>query len=80
MLFLFSISMFLLFFCLNLFFNIKNKNKKLGEKMQIFFYFFFLLIAFQILHVCLPDISVHCALSKAPLRYIFFFYSLIFSF
>jgi hypothetical protein len=27
-------------------------------------FFFFLLIAFQILHVFLPDISVHCALIK----------------
>jgi hypothetical protein len=28
------------------------------------FNFFFLLIAFQILHVFLPDILVHCALIK----------------
>jgi len=32
----------------------------LGEKMRNFI----LLIAFQILHVFLPDISVHCALIK----------------
>jgi hypothetical protein len=59
----FSISMSLLFFCL-LFFNKnknKNKKKKIGEKMRNFIFF---LIAFQILHVFLPDISVHCALIK----------------
>jgi uncharacterized membrane protein YhaH (DUF805 family) len=56
----FSISMSLLFFCL-LVFNQKINKKILGEKMQNFF-FLFLLIAFQILHVFLPDISVHCAL------------------
>jgi len=44
-----------------LFFNQKINKKILGEKMQNFF-FLFLLIAFQILHVFLPDISVHCAL------------------
>jgi uncharacterized membrane protein YhaH (DUF805 family) len=49
----FSISMSLLFFCLFVF------NKKFGEKMRNFI---FLLIAFQILHVFLPDISVHYAL------------------
>jgi hypothetical protein len=53
----FSISMPLLFFCL-LVFNKKNK-KKLGRRCGIFF-----LIAFQILHVFLPDISAHCALIK----------------
>jgi hypothetical protein len=59
----FSISMSLLFFCL-LVFN-KKKKKKIGEKMQnIYIYIFFLLIAFQILHVFLPDISVHYALIK----------------
>jgi hypothetical protein len=39
-------------------FHKKNKNK-LGEKMQNFIS---LLITFQILHVFLPDISIHCAL------------------
>jgi uncharacterized membrane protein YhaH (DUF805 family) len=53
----FSISMSLLFFCLFVF-N-KKKKKKFGEKMRNFI---FLLIAFQILHVFLPDISVHYAL------------------
>jgi hypothetical protein len=52
----FSISMSLLFFCLLVF----NK-KKWGEDAE---FYFFLLIAFQILHVFLPDISVHCALIK----------------
>jgi hypothetical protein len=58
----FSISMYLLFFCL-LFFN-KIKNKKIiiwGKDAELYF---FLLIAFQILHVFLPDISVHGALIK----------------
>jgi len=36
-----------------------NNKKKMGENMQNFF---FILTAFQILHVFLPDISVHCAL------------------
>jgi hypothetical protein len=31
---------------------------------NIYIYIFFLLIAFQILHVFLPDISVHYALIK----------------
>jgi hypothetical protein len=31
---------------------------------NFFIFYFFLLIAFQILHVFLPDISVHCALIK----------------
>jgi len=54
----FSISMSLLFFCVLVF----NKKKKIGgEDAELFF---FLLIAFQILHVFLPDISVHCALIK----------------
>jgi hypothetical protein len=60
MLFLFSISMFLLFFCLFFFSTIKKK--KLGEKMHNFYFIFF--IAFQILHVFLPYISVHYALIK----------------
>jgi hypothetical protein len=55
-----SISMSLLFFCL-LVFNKKKKKKNLGRKCRILFYF---LIAFQILHVFLLDISVHCALIK----------------
>jgi hypothetical protein len=43
------------------------KNKKLGEKMHKFFFlFFFLLLAFRILHVFLPDISVHSALIVIP--------------
>jgi hypothetical protein len=49
----FSITMSLLFF----YFIVFNKKKKLGEKMQNFFY-----IVFQILYVFFPDISVHCAL------------------
>jgi hypothetical protein len=45
----------------NFFYNQKKKKKKkLGERMRNFI----LLIAFQILHVFLPDISVHCALIK----------------
>jgi hypothetical protein len=35
-------------------------KKKIGVEDAEFF--FFMLIAFQILHVFLPDISVHCAL------------------
>jgi hypothetical protein len=53
----FSISMSLLFFCL-----IFQQKKKIGGEDAEFY--FFLLIAFQILHVFLPDISVHCALIK----------------
>jgi hypothetical protein len=53
----FSISMSLLFFYF-IVFNKKNK-KNLAEKMQNFFFFY---IAFQILYVFLPDISVHSAL------------------
>jgi hypothetical protein len=53
----FSKSMSLLFLCLLVF----NKKKKIGEKMRNFI---FLLIAFQILHVFLSDISVHYALIK----------------
>jgi magnesium-transporting ATPase (P-type) len=55
----FSISIYLLFICL--IFK-QKKKKKLGEKLRNFY--FFLLIAFQILHVFLLDISVHCALIK----------------
>jgi hypothetical protein len=53
----FSISMSSLFFCLLVF----NKKKKWGEDAE---FLFFLLIAFQILHVFLPDISIYCALIK----------------
>jgi hypothetical protein len=53
----FSKGMSLLFLCLLVF----NKKKKIGEKMRNFI---FLLIAFQILHVFLSDISVHYALIK----------------
>jgi len=49
------VSMFLLFF----YFIVFN-NKKMGEKMPNFFIFF--RVAFQILYVFLPDISIHCAL------------------
>jgi hypothetical protein len=46
----------LLFF----YFIVFNKKKKnLEEKMQNFYFF---RVAFQILYVFLPDISVHCAL------------------
>jgi hypothetical protein len=55
----FSINMYLVFFCL--IFQQKRK-KKLGRRCGIFI--FFLLIAFQILHVFLPDILVHCELIK----------------
>jgi uncharacterized membrane protein YhaH (DUF805 family) len=54
---LFSSRIFFSFFCL-LFFI---KKKMGGEDVE---FLFFLLIAFQILHVFLPDISVHCALIK----------------
>jgi hypothetical protein len=50
--------MFLFFFCL-FFFNKKKKKKKIGGEDEDFFF-----IAFQILHVFLPDISVHCTLIK----------------
>jgi hypothetical protein len=56
----FSISMSLLFFFLS-HFSTKKKKKNWGEDAELYF---FLLIAFQILHVFLPDISVHCALIK----------------
>jgi hypothetical protein len=49
---------------LSYFFNIiiKIKIKKIrGEDAE---FLFFLLIAFQILHVFFPDILVHCALIK----------------
>jgi hypothetical protein len=38
-----------------------QQKKNWGEDAELYF---FLLIAFQILHVFLPDISVHCALIK----------------
>jgi hypothetical protein len=44
--------------CFSIFFN---KKKKLGEKIHNFF-FLLLSIAFQILHVFLLNILVHCAL------------------
>jgi hypothetical protein len=53
---LFLLSMSLLF----LSFIFQKKKKKLGENMQNFFFFF--RVAFQILYVFLPGISVHCAL------------------
>jgi hypothetical protein len=56
----FSISMSLLFFPVSFFQQKKINN--LGEKMRNFICF--LLIAFQILHVFLPDILVHCTLIK----------------
>jgi hypothetical protein len=46
---------FVVFFFLYFF---KNK-KNWGKRCRIFI---FLLIAFQILHLFLPDISIHCAL------------------
>jgi hypothetical protein len=57
--FSFSISMTLLFFCL---FFLTLKKKKIGGEDAEFLFSF--LITFQILHVFLPDISVHCALIK----------------
>jgi hypothetical protein len=42
-----------------LFFNIKKKKIIGAEDAEILY---FLLIAFQILHVFLPDTSIHCAL------------------
>jgi hypothetical protein len=41
-------------------FSTKNKNKNWGRRCKK--KFSFLLIAFQMLYVFLPDISVHCAL------------------
>jgi hypothetical protein len=52
--------MSLLFFCFIVFKKKKKKKKKNGGEDAEFYVF--LLIAFQILHVLLPDISVHCAL------------------
>jgi uncharacterized membrane protein YhaH (DUF805 family) len=54
----FSINMSLFFFFLPFF----NKKKIWGRRCGIFI--FFLLIAFQILYVFLPDISIHYALIK----------------
>jgi hypothetical protein len=56
--FLFHKHVFVVFFSVSFF----NKKKKIwGEDAELYF---FLLIAFQILHVFLPNISVHCALIK----------------
>jgi hypothetical protein len=55
---LFSSSMFQFFFLL-IFQHKKKKKKNWREDAEILY---FLLIAFQILHVFLPNISVHCAL------------------
>jgi len=57
----------LAFFCFFSIFilNIKKKKKKKknwGEDEEILY--FFLLIVFQILHVFLPNTSVHCVLIK----------------
>jgi len=49
-----------LFFCL-IFQQKNNYNNNWGRRCGILF---LLLIAFQMLHVFLPDISVHCALIK----------------
>jgi hypothetical protein len=56
-----SISMSLLYFFFFFFCLIFQKKNNLGEYAELYF---FLLIAFQILHVFLPDISVHYALIK----------------
>jgi len=57
----FSHSMFLLFFFWSIFINkIIIIIIILGQEDAEFL--FFLLIAFQILYIFLPDISVHCAL------------------
>jgi hypothetical protein len=60
---LFSSSMFLLFFYLIFQHKKINKNNdNWGRRCRILY--FFLLIAFQILHVFWPYISVHCALME----------------
>jgi hypothetical protein len=64
--FLFHKHVFVVFLCI----GFQQKKKKLGEKMWNFIFFF--LIAFQILHVFLPNISVHCALIKYAYIYIYF--------
>jgi hypothetical protein len=61
--FIFHKHVFVIFFFLCLIFQPKKKLKIGGEDAE-FLYIFFLLIVFQILHVFLPDISVHCALIK----------------
>jgi hypothetical protein len=43
-----------------MFIGFQQKKKIGGEDAE--FFLFFLLIAFQILYMFLPDISVHCAL------------------
>jgi hypothetical protein len=55
--FLFHKHVFVVF----LFIVFQQKKKYWGEDAELYF---FLLIAFHILHVFLPDISVHCALIK----------------
>jgi uncharacterized membrane protein YhaH (DUF805 family) len=60
--FSFSINISLLVFYFSL--NIKTKKKKQKNNGEDAEFLFFLLIAFQILHVFLPDISIHCALIK----------------
>jgi hypothetical protein len=45
-------------FCLIFFQHLKKKKKKIGGEDAEFLF----LLAFQILHVFLPNISVHCAL------------------
>jgi hypothetical protein len=54
---MFAVVFSVIFFCQQK----KKKKKNWGKRCRILF---FLLIAFQILHVFLPDISVHCALIK----------------
>jgi heme/copper-type cytochrome/quinol oxidase subunit 3 len=50
------------FCCFSVLFFLTLNKKKNGEEDAEFL--FFLLIAFHILHVFLPDISVYCALIK----------------
>jgi len=47
--------------CFSVYWFSKKKKKIWGKDVK---FYFFLLIAFQILHVFLPDISVHCSLIK----------------
>jgi hypothetical protein len=49
-------------FSIFFFFNTKKIYIYIGGEDEEFL--FFLLIAFQIMHMFLPDISVHCALIK----------------
>jgi hypothetical protein len=48
-------------FVVFLFIGFQQKKKNWGEDAELYF---FLLIAFQILHVFLPDNSVHCVFIK----------------